>query len=230
MHNAIGKEECIRRVKQRDGISFIGLVNEDRFRLSDRVVVSCDKCLHVWSPTISKLTIKKTGYPKCNVRRLKTLEERVSELPEGIEITGVIGEFTGAMTTVSLLCNKGHSWTTNINNIVNHRSGCPSCASHGFDKCKMATLYAIVSDCGRMVKVGISNDKKTRYRSLRRETPFGFHVEMEVYGIGSEIAKMEKYIHKKYTSAGLSGFGGCTEWLIFDQEIINDMKIMRLVL
>lgn len=230
MSKAIGKEECLKRINQRVGISFVRFVNDDQFRLSDRVVVSCGKCSHVWLPTISKLTTKKTGCPKCNVRRLKTLEERVSELPEGVEITGVIGEFIGAMTEVYASCDQGHTWTTNINNLVNHRSGCPSCASYGFDRNKNATLYAIVSDCGGMVKVGISNDKKTRYRSLRRETPFGFHLEMEVSGPGSDIMRMERYMHKKYTSAGLSGFSGCTEWLIFDKEIINDMRLMKLVI
>lgn len=99
--------------------------------------------------------------------------------------------------------------------------GCPGCAKSGFDKTKNAYVYFLISEYG--VKVGITNKITQRLATLKRETPFNFNEIHHIKMTGVNAAALEKYFHKKYESAGLTGFDGATEWLKHSSELMDEI-------
>lgn len=70
-----------------------------------------------------------------------------------------------------------------------------------------------------MVKVGITNNIKSRMRTLSSTTPFSFNIiEFILFDNGSDAVNEEKRLHGILTSANLTGFHGSTEWFIFDDK------------
>lgn len=112
-----------------------------------------------------------------------------------------------------------------INNFLSRGTRCPSCANFGFDPNKRGFVYALISEDGAFVKVGISNTPETRISSLRGYTPFQFHVaEVKEMPNGYDAKALEARVHAKYRRAGLNGFNGATEWLIFDANILDELR------
>lgn len=74
-------------------------------------------------------------------------------------------------------------------------------------------------------KIGISNNHKKRIKQLKSSTPFGFNI-IEIFSddSGEKISNIERMFHKKYESAGFSGFDGATEWLKFSPELLEEFK------
>lgn len=99
--------------------------------------------------------------------------------------------------------------------------GCPGCARTGFDKTKDGFVYFLSGD--GLIKVGISNNPKKRLKQLKCDTPFEFSLIGMIKMSGEDAAIMEKRYHKKYSSAGLHGFGGSTEWLIYSKELMAEI-------
>lgn len=102
-------------------------------------------------------------------------------------------------------------------------SGCPSCCNGGFNRSIDGYLYALISSCGTMIKIGISNKYKNRIARLRGGTPFEFNLISVKSSSGSNIMALERYFHSKYESAGLSGFDGATEWLKYSPELMSEI-------
>jgi len=46
----------------------------------------------------------------------------------------------------------------------------------------------------------------------------------KVYGDGGRVYDLEKRFHDKYERAGLSGFDGCTEWLVCSDELLGELR------
>lgn len=65
-------------------------------------------------------------------------------------------------------CDNGHEWITEIRNITNHKSWCPTCAKYGFDPNKDAWLYFIEHDEWKMFQVGITNYPDNRLNQHKR--------------------------------------------------------------
>jgi len=43
---------------------------------------------------------------------------------------------------------------------------------------------------------------------------------------GEKISNLERMFHKKYESAGFSGFDGATEWLKFSPELLEEFRCL----
>ncbi|UPW42579.1 hypothetical protein BAHKABFF_00029 [Salmonella phage CF-SP1] len=99
--------------------------------------------------------------------------------------------------------------------------GCPSCAKTGFDSNKCGYIYFLMSEYG--IKVGITNTLQKRVNGLKSSTPFNFNLIHKIKTTGVEAQKIEKYFHKKYESAGLTGFDGATEWLNYSTELMKEI-------
>lgn len=99
--------------------------------------------------------------------------------------------------------------------------GCSACASYGFNTGKDGYVYFLISDRG--IKVGITNKPSQRIKKLSQNTPFDFHLIAKVKTTGAEAMRKEKYYHRKYESAGLTGFDGATEWLRYSPELMNEI-------
>lgn len=102
--------------------------------------------------------------------------------------------------------------------------GCQSCANHGYQPNKTGYLYFLLdTETHSRIKIGISNDTKQRFQTLRRETPFAFE-PMEIIETYGEIApQLEKLCHDALPSANLSGFDGATEWMRFDGAVVRQL-------
>lgn len=112
--------------------------------------------------------------------------------------------------------------------MVNMGTGCPRCAKYGYQLDKTGYLYALRSECGRYVKIGISNNPSQRHRQLELATPFNFNLVEQVHGDGVKIAGLEKSFHEKYESAGFTGFSGATEWLVFSDELLSELRSLSI--
>lgn len=105
-------------------------------------------------------------------------------------------------------------------------SGCPACGRYGFRPDGDAVLYVLVSDCSKLIKIGITGHLDQRMAQLTRATPFAFKTifTFNVPGHAARIA--ETYTHAQFKNAGLSGFDGATEWLHADEHALNHVKLV----
>lgn len=218
----------INQINTLGGISFVRW-EHDYKNSSSRAIVRCAVDGVEWSSMVGKLVRGESGCPSC--RREKRFGTRTPEVERISQINSIpnitflrwVGGYIGSKSKAAYGCNKcGHEWTAGIGNLIYPGTGCPSCAKYGYNKGMNGFLYILRSECGRHVKVGITNHPEQRYRQLRKATPFKFSVVEVVSGEGSEIADLENHIHRKYESSGFTGFDGCTEWLAFNECIISD--------
>lgn len=203
-----------------------------------KAVCECTACLGEFSSIASNLINRGTGCPtcqrskankKCSKTKMKKIDNVVDEVKRAIgneiDFVRVTGAEMGTRTKMIFSCSK-HSIEFQIaaHHVVYHRQRCPLCNPGGFNMAAKGFLYAIKSLCGKYIKVGITNIPKDRLSQLKRSTPFEFSLEKVVsYEIGSRARDAERKIHKSFESAGFSGFDGSTEWMLFDEAILEMM-------
>lgn len=125
----------------------------------------------------------------------------------------------------------GHEWSASVSNLLSHGTGCPSCAEYGFNPARQGYLYALRSDCGSMVKIGISNTYKTRLENLKRKTPFGWECIEVIKGSGIAVAEAEKELHAVTERAiFINQFDGFTEWRKWDSKIPELLSAYRMII
>lgn len=220
--NRFTDTEYIDRVNERDGFEFIRWDGEFK-NATSRAVVRCDKS-HEWSVTLNCFLHLGSGCPKCHPRYANTnlsyYTDKVSKI-DNVSFVKLVDDFIGKRTKAVFQCDKNHRWITSLGHMTRTTpSGCPKCAKYGYDQCSPGTLYAILSECTRYMKVGITKNKSQRLKQLTRSTPFPF----TLYGTvrkhdGGEIRRMEHQIHSMFPNAELDGFDGCTEWLVNSAEL-----------
>lgn len=98
-------------------------------------------------------------------------------------------------------------------------SRCPACSAGGYSVNKPGHCYLLKSECGSLLKIGISNDPTQRVKELVRFTPFAFELVMVKPMAGPKAPVVEAMIKRRFASAHLSGFNGASEWLIMDDAI-----------
>lgn len=161
-----------------------------------------------------------TSTRQTTLEMLKTRAEftgvEVVELPERLSLSAKL----------CLRCPRHGVWQTRVGVFVDMGCGCPACGVTGFRQDKEAWLYALRSECGGYLKVGISNAPSKRFSQLAATTPFGF-TEVGVFKVGGPKARLkEKAIHGAYETAGFKGFNGATEWLKYNPGIIEDLQYL----
>jgi len=67
----------------------------------------------------------------------------------------------GTMNKKRWICNVGHRWTSSVNDRA-MGSGCPTCATYGFDPNSKAFLYFIHQPSWQMLQIGITNFPERR--------------------------------------------------------------------
>lgn len=108
-----------------------------------------------------------------------------------------------------------------LTDVLYGKNKCMDCSKPGFQRIKDGYLYLLKSEDGSLLKVGISNKPAERIRQLRNYTPFSFDLMSTIHGDGYWIAEKESLIHRKFKSAQLAGFDGCTEWMLYDERIVE---------
>jgi len=209
------------RVNGLSGINFIGWVNEKRSAMS-RVFVSCTHG-HQWDASLNCLLSLGSGCPKCHPRHNVKPEDYIKRINEidGVSFIRWTADFSGKRTRAVFKCKENHEWETIVGNLLTgEKSRCPTCADHGYSVGRPGHLYALVSDCGNFIKIGISNNHKIRIKRLIKYTPFPFFtLKTWKSKDGMLVKKSESAIHHRFESAKLSGFQGCTEWLKNTEEL-----------
>lgn len=175
-----------------------------------------------WSVRVDCLISKGVGCPQCAGCRRWTADERIAQINSLPNICFVrwVGNYKNHKSKAVCRCGVNHEWESSIDHLLSHGRGCPSCAKSGYDQTKAGTLYFLRSECGTMVKIGISNDYVRRHRTLKRETPFSWACTELAHGSGILIAKMEKDLHNQTEPVKFTGkFDGHTEWRRWTEQV-----------
>lgn len=176
---------------------------------------------HEWSASVNDL-LRGKGCPQCAGNIRWTAEDRIEQINalQNIRFVKWSGIYKNNQSKAVIRCSANHEWTTTVNNLLSGK-GCPSCAKTGFNPAIPATLYILRSECGAMVKIGISNDHKRRLTELRNVTPFNWScIEMLHNEDGSLIAEWEKELHSWTEQAAFKAtFQGYTEWRKWDDRL-----------
>lgn len=172
-------------------------------------------CGHVWSTSNSGV-IGGTGCPKCaGVLRMteKEVRRKVATRPE---LTLVAYAGTSESPDTLWHCNScGGRWKAPVGRIFGvHKSGCPHCASSGFNPSAPATLYAysIQTNDGRFLGFGITGDIDKRdylhQRSFTAAAAVGDLLWTIDHPDGQAVWDVEREIKRTFTitSSGVAGF------------------------
>lgn len=228
----VPSSDRIKQINSRDNISFVSWCNgyHGAFSLAN---VRCEIDGHEWKATVNNLVNHKKGCPRCapgvisKIKRLNDLEikDRIDKI-DGVSFVKFIGVYKNARSRLLISCNCcSFEWSVSSGSILNSESRCPACARTGYDPQKEGTLYALRSECGSYVKIGISNRPSVRFKQLTKSTPFSFNVIEMITSKDGRIARdLESYFHRKYAGAGLNGFDGCTEWLTCSPSLLNEIR------
>lgn len=218
--------ERIDQINELEGIKFVSWVDCHK-NVRSKANVRCEIDGFVWSSKIDNLVNNKQGCPQCAKQRRWTADERIDQINklENIEFVSWCVGFYGSSSVAKVRCKiDGYEWKARVHNLVNNGRGCPRCAKTGYNPSKTGYLYALRSECGQYVKVGITGNIKRRLYELSTRTPFRFNMIEEFEGNGDKICALEKHFHTKYKKAGLCGFDGCTEWLDLSDDLISELR------
>lgn len=238
IHRGNGCPQCagLRRWSADERVSQINAIENVKFvrwnglytGTHSGVTVRCEIDGFEWSTKASQLINKGTGCPQCRGVRKWTKEDRIEQINSmpNIKFIRWSGEFIGNKSKVACRCDTCEmEWTTSVMSLIDHSSGCPHCAGYGYSASRPGTLYALLSECGRYVKVGISNNYETRHATLKRTTPFRWSCVELIHGDGGEMASLERYFHGKYEAAKFKdSFDGYTEWLMNTPELMREIR------
>lgn len=142
----------------------------------------------------------------------------------GYTFAGFVGRHNRRGARIRVICKDHGEWECAAGDVLNKSHGCKSCAINGFNPSRDAYLYCLISECGGLVKVGITNRMETRMSTLKCATPFSFSVYSSMLMRGIDARALESRIHQAYDSAGLRGFSGATEWMVFHHDILRNFK------
>lgn len=190
-----------------------------------KAVSRCDIDGFEWSTTVSNLLKPaRTGCPQCAGKRRWTAEDRIAQinaLPNISFVRWLNGYRTCTSKAICKCTVDGFEWSVAVGSLISKGRGCPKCAESGYDPAKPGTLYFLRSECGSMVKIGISNDYRRRHKELSRYTPFNWScIELIHSDDGGLIADFEKEFHR-FTAPVNFGepFPGYTEWRKWDDRL-----------
>lgn len=217
-------EERIEQINNIENIEFVSWL-DGYVGSTSKVKVRCSLDGFEWDCILGNIVYGGTGCPQCSGKRTWNADERIEQINsiDGIKFNSWYrGEYKNKNSKAFVFCEYGHSWSASVSNLL-AGTGCPHCAKYGFQLDKKGYLYALRSECGQYVKVGISNKPKRRHKDLERETPFKFNIIEQISGDGGIIAGMEKHFHSKYESACFSGFDGATEWLVCTDDLLKEL-------
>jgi len=221
------KNEYIEKINSaRSSVSFVSFDSEI-VNQKTRVTLLCD-CGHKWETSVQQAASGRAGCKKCSKCYQFDYSERESQINNlgGIRFKKWIDKRKKCNVDSRFIagCDScGSEWEISIDNAIRGKS-CPNCAGYGFNKCLDGFVYMLKSNCGKHLKVGISNYPEKRIRQLEKATPFCFNVIGIAKMDGELCRSIESRFHKDYNSSLLSGFDGCTEWILFCDDAVNEFK------
>lgn len=213
--------EYVARLEGRP-IEVLGEYEGSQVRILHRCTVpGCD---HEWFALPTNILSGK-GCHFCGIKlRIKTRTLSVDKYKRQIaeKSFSLLGEYKNTNTKVDHKCFVcGCVWSASPSNILRGR-GCPKCADHGFNPGKPASLYLLLSDDQKHVKIGITNKAGQRHKQLTKNTPFSWHLLHQIEDAGIEIQALETGYHsifEQYRVKFPEKFDGSTEWFRFEGAV-----------
>lgn len=195
----------------------------------EKVVPTKDNCkVTVTCPThggfkcLMSNHVKGSGCPKCTTHQPISREELTirSEKTHGNKYSyDKVPETLYVTDRIDILCRK-HGVFNQRGSAHIRGTGCPACAKHGFKSHATGFLYVIPDIKNTIVKIGITNDPKTRIPTVLR--PLNFKCGTPVVYLYPKnsipVRKLEKELHRMLDSCGFTGFDGATEWYKINNE------------
>lgn len=149
---------------------------------------------------------------------------RTLALRDGLSLISLTKGVPFSEMRVVISCPKHGAWESPADPFLRQGCRCPGCSKGGFKPQSPGFVYALRSDCGAYLKVGITGETRLRFRTLRKATPFDFSI-VGLRGLwGSEAKRLEKELLQSFETAGLSGFDGATEWLRYNPAILERLR------
>lgn len=145
----------------------------------------------------------------------------VSVLNEsGFDFISWLSEYNNTNSKIIAFCPKhGLFYPTAQQTLKGHL--CPNCGIGGYKTSKPGQLYLLASECNTMMKVGITNNFEKRQKELIASTPFTFDVLAVRDMQGPAAPVLERKILERSNRLGLTGFGGATEWIEYDESVLD---------
>jgi hypothetical protein len=159
---------------------YIGSRTKSRFRCNQD---------HEWQ-AMPDSVVRGSGCPFCS-NHIPLSKEIVNNrlLKNGTDAE-LIGEYLGSRIKTLFRCSKEHEWQAIPDNVCRGQ-GCPSCANHGFNPNKPASIYLIKFDTH--IKYGISNNLNSRLKSHRKSGHYELVLAIQCDGhVALEWEKMIK--------------------------------------
>jgi len=168
----------------------------------------------------------KAGCPSCSRTKKHTLDTFIdrSKKVHGDKYDYSFSVYQSTRDKLSIYCpDHGVFEQTPADHIKGQ--GCPGCAETGFNRTKKGFLYVLRSECGTMMKIGVTNNPSQRHAQLTRATPFLFDCIELVEGNGDYIADLEKNLLSLFEPVNFTEkFDGSTEWRLWSECIRNRLK------
>jgi len=187
---------CNGGIRTKDGL-FNRLLNNAEIKLIGRYVNNYTKTTfrckhgHLFQRAPSLITAA-TICPECKSHTVELINEILLKNDRGIIC---VGQYNGDHKKTWFKCQDEHKWEATPNNVIKKKSGCPACASHGFDPFKPAWSNVLIFD--GFIKYGISNNINHR---LYRHTKNGEYIvaNLSYYADGKLAREWEDKIKKVY--------------------------------
>lgn len=115
---------------------FSGFVGGAYKNIFTKLILKCNKDLHIWYPTCESFLKSKKGCPKCGGKLPKLKGEMTDDIQKiCIEKNYTFICFPKSLNTTKskfkVKCNNdSHTWETTYNRFVSHKCGCPKCGNN----------------------------------------------------------------------------------------------------
>lgn len=165
-----------------------------------KTLAECLKCSHTWSIAPSDVQ-QGQACPEC--ARKKKGQYQVLPQSEWQRRAAAVGlkwlepvKHSGT-PTMALCLECGNKWPKSPDGVTSG-SGCPNCASTGFDYSAPSTVYLLVNQDG-IAKVGITGQGRVRRLRLNKLALQGFELErVWEFDSGADARTVEKETHRRW--------------------------------
>jgi len=132
---------------------------------NSKVSWKCDKG-HIWKSAINS-RVNGAGCPYCSGKKVLLGFNDLQTSHPFLSVEALDWDPTkysrGSDARKKWICSSGHIWIRSISGRVSG-TGCPSCATSGFDPYKVSWLYFLFQPEWEMLQIGITNDIDRRLR------------------------------------------------------------------
>ena len=181
---------------------------------------------HKWENMVVFRTQRNQNCPYCSGQKLMTgfndLKTNYPEIAAEADGWNPSEVHFGAEIKRKFICSKGHQWVTLVSSRTRSKTGCPSCADHGFNPLKPSWFY-LMARPGEQ-QLGITNDWKTR-RNFHQNK--GWEVIDIVGPISGNDALATETLFKRWLSKSIGLIDGTREnWSTISLEV-NSLKELK---